>query len=74
MKDSERVFVERVRANQQKLSSQLGTRFDYIVCGAGTSGSVVAGRLAADLRKRVLVLEVVQTANIWVRDGEYLKG
>jgi choline dehydrogenase len=50
-------FAERVRINQQKLLSELGTRFDYIVCGAGTSGSVVAGRLAADPETRVLVLE-----------------
>lgn len=50
-------FAERVRISQRKLSSELGTRFDYIVCGAGTSGSVVAGRLAADPGIRVLVLE-----------------
>jgi choline dehydrogenase len=50
-------FAERIRANQQKLSSELTARFDYIVVGAGTSGSVVAGRLAADRRTRVLVLE-----------------
>ena len=39
-------YVERVRVNQHKLSSELGTRFDYIVCGAGTSGCVLAARLA----------------------------
>jgi choline dehydrogenase len=50
-------FAERVRINQQKLSSELRTRFDYIVCGAGTSGCVVAARLAADLRTQVLLLE-----------------
>ena len=58
MKDrTQAAFAERVRANQQKLSSQLRTTFDYIVCGAGTSGSVVAGRLAADVSTRVLLLE-----------------
>lgn len=31
--------------------------FDYIVIGAGSSGSIVAGELAADLGVRVLVLE-----------------
>jgi choline dehydrogenase len=31
--------------------------FDYIVYGAGTSGCVVAARLAADLRTQVLLLE-----------------
>ena len=50
-------FAERIRINQQKLSSQLRTKFDYIVVGAGTSGSVVAGRLASDLNTHVLLLE-----------------
>ena len=50
-------FAERVRVNQQNLSSELRTRFDYIVCGAGTSGCVVAARLAADLKTQVLLLE-----------------
>jgi choline dehydrogenase len=50
-------FDARVRANQQKLASDLRTSFDYIVCGGGTSGSVVAARLAADPHTRVLVLE-----------------
>ncbi|MCB8882085.1 GMC family oxidoreductase N-terminal domain-containing protein [Acidisoma cellulosilytica] len=31
--------------------------YDYIVCGAGTSGSVVAGRLAASHTGRVLLIE-----------------
>jgi len=47
----------RVRENQQELAAQLEKRFDYIVCGAGTSGCVVASRLGADLGVRVLVLE-----------------
>src|SRR5258706_3785598 len=50
-------FAERVRANQQKLSAGLGKRFDFIVCGAGTSGCVVAARLAADRTTKVLLLE-----------------
>lgn len=50
-------FATRVRLNQEKLSSELKTRFDYIVCGAGTSGSVVAARLATDPYTHVLVLE-----------------
>lgn len=33
------------------------THFDFIVCGAGTAGSVVAGRLAANPDVRVLLLE-----------------
>jgi len=50
-------FARGVRINQQKLSSELKTRFDYIVVGAGSSGSVVAGRLASDLNTQVLLLE-----------------
>ena len=57
MERSETDFAERVRANQRRLSSEIGTRFDYIVCGAGTSGSVVAARLAANPNIRVLLLE-----------------
>jgi hypothetical protein len=50
-------FAARVRANQQRLVSKLPARFDYIVCGAGASGCVVAGRLAADPKTQVLLLE-----------------
>jgi choline dehydrogenase-like flavoprotein len=50
-------FTERFRVNQQDLSSEPRTRFDYIVCGAGTSGCVVAARLAADPKTHVLLLE-----------------
>ena len=50
-------FAERVRVNQQDLASRLKARFDYIVCGAGTSGCVVAARLASDLKTQVLLLE-----------------
>ena len=42
---------------QQASTSDLEKPFDYIVCGAGTSGCVVAARLAADPRTRVLLLE-----------------
>ncbi|MET4579789.1 GMC family oxidoreductase [Ottowia thiooxydans] len=34
--------------------------FDYVVIGAGASGSVVAGRLAADGARRVLLIEAGQ--------------
>ncbi|WP_167131293.1 GMC family oxidoreductase [Paramicrobacterium chengjingii] len=34
-----------------------GLTFDYIVCGAGSSGSVVAGKLAADSAVTVLLVE-----------------
>ena len=50
-------FEERIGRNQQKLSSAPKMTFDYLVCGAGTSGCVVAARLAADLNTHVLLLE-----------------
>ena len=66
-------FAEHVHINQQKLSSELRTNFDYIVVGAGTSGSVVAGRLASDIKTHVLLLEaggsdeteLITDANPW---------
>jgi len=52
-------FAERVRVNQRELASKLRERFDYIVCGAGTSGCVVAVRLASDRRRTFCCFKLV---------------
>src|SRR5262245_9612824 len=50
-------FDERVHANQRKLRSNLKTQYDFIICGSGSSGSVVASRLAENSDVSVLLLE-----------------
>jgi choline dehydrogenase len=56
-KEAAEDFVERVRATQQKLRSGLRSQYDFIVCGSGSSGSVVASRLAENPDVSVLLLE-----------------
>jgi hypothetical protein len=57
-------FAERVRVNQAKLTFELRPHYDFIVCGSGSSGSVVARRLAENPDVSVLLLEARGTDDV----------
>src|SRR5580704_10237438 len=57
-------FDARVQANQRRLAAELQPSYDFIVCGSGSSGSVVARRLAETGRASVLLLEAGGTDDV----------
>jgi choline dehydrogenase len=50
-------FLVRARTNQARLVAALHPHYDFVVCGAGSSGSVVARRLAENPDVSVLLVE-----------------
>jgi hypothetical protein len=57
-------FEARVQATQRRLAAELQSSYDFIVCGSGSSGSVVARRLAESDDVSVLLLEAGGTDDL----------
>src|ERR1700683_4067894 len=68
-------FAREVEDNQRRLRDSLRTTYDFIVCGSGSSGAVVARRLAENPDVSVLLIEAggsdsvpeVEMAAAWPR-------
>ncbi len=54
---NEQALETAIHVKEKDLAYELSQQFDYIVSGSGSSGSVVAGRLAANPNLRVLLIE-----------------
>jgi choline dehydrogenase len=50
-------FRQRAAENQRRLATDLKPAYDFVVCGAGASGSVAARRLAENPAVQVLLIE-----------------
>jgi choline dehydrogenase len=61
---SDEQFLLRAQANQKRLTDSLRNAYDFIVCGSGSSGSVVARRLAENPQVSVLLVEAGGTDDL----------
>ena len=57
-------FSIRVTQNQRRLAGNILSAYDFVICGAGSSGSVVARRLAENANVKVLLLEAGGTDDL----------